>query len=247
MQPGTEPGLIMGTVGYMSPSKFAASLPPAFRHFCLRRHPLRNDFGQACFHGETPADAMTRFLKKKSRTFRTARNFARPGKNCPPLSRKKSCAELSLRERHSFRSRSAHRNIIKREIRRAGSSRPASTRCPPKLAGGPGYLPWPQPPRPRLLARPRTRRRAPSGYEQVTFRTGFLGNARFTPDGSVVYNVHGRWRQPVYMSAPRERRPRTRAERCDLLSISKSGELAILLNSSGLGGYAKSGTLARLH
>ena len=42
-------------------------------------------------------------------------------------------------------------------------------------------------------------------YQQVTFRTGFLGNARFTPDGSVVYNAS--WEggpSQLYMPTPRD-------------------------------------------
>ena len=30
---------------------------------------------------------------------------------------------------------------------------------------------------------------SPAEYQQITFRTGFMGNARFTPDGSVVYSA----------------------------------------------------------
>ena len=29
----------------------------------------------------------------------------------------------------------------------------------------------------------------PAEYQQITFRTGAIGNARFTPDGSIVYSA----------------------------------------------------------
>src|SRR5262249_5420848 len=85
-------------------------------------------------------------------------------------------------------------------------------------------------------------------YRQVTFRTGFIGNARFTPDGSVVYDAS--WEggaNQFYMSRTDENGARELGLKdADLLSISKSGELAIRLNTIGLGGYARSGTLARV-
>ncbi len=32
-------------------------------------------------------------------------------------------------------------------------------------------------------------------YQQITFRTGSIGNARFTPDGSIVYSAVVGWRR----------------------------------------------------
>ena len=39
------------------------------------------------------------------------------------------------------------------------------------------------------MGRTRQRNVPPPEYQQITFRTGSIGNARFTPDGSVVYQA----------------------------------------------------------
>ena len=85
-------------------------------------------------------------------------------------------------------------------------------------------------------------------YQQITFRTGSIGNARFTPDGSIVYSAS--WEggeNQLYMSRTDDPGSRELGIKdAELLSISKGGELAIRLNTVGHGGYARSGTLARV-
>jgi WD40 repeat protein len=85
-------------------------------------------------------------------------------------------------------------------------------------------------------------------YQQITFRTGSIGNARFTPDGSIVYSAS--WDgggDQLYMSRTDDPGSRELGIKdAELLSISKGGELAIRLNTVGHGGYARSGTLARV-
>jgi Tol biopolymer transport system component len=85
-------------------------------------------------------------------------------------------------------------------------------------------------------------------YQQVTFRTGSIGNARFTPDGSVVYDAA--WdggANQLYLARTDENGSRELGLKdATLLAISKSGELAIRLNTVGYGGYARAGTMARV-
>jgi len=89
---------------------------------------------------------------------------------------------------------------------------------------------------------------SPVEYQQITFRTGSIGNARFTPDGSIVYSAS--WEggdNQLYMSRTDDPGSRELGIKdAELLSISKSGEMAIRLNTVGHGGYARSGTLARV-
>ena len=85
-------------------------------------------------------------------------------------------------------------------------------------------------------------------YKQITFRTGSMGNARFTPDGSIVYSANWDGGEKQMYTA-RSDDPGARElglKDAELLSISKNGELAIRLKSKPLGGYATSGTLARV-
>jgi Tol biopolymer transport system component len=91
--------------------------------------------------------------------------------------------------------------------------------------------------------------RAPiAEYKQVTFRTGSMGNARFTPDGSIVYSANWDGEEKQLYTARRDD-PGARElgiKHSELLGISKNGELAIRLRSVPLGGYASVGTLARV-
>jgi hypothetical protein len=87
----------------------------------------------------------------------------------------------------------------------------------------------------------------PPEFQQITFRAGSIGNARFTPDGSVVYSaVWEKGQNQLYMARTDEAGARELGIKdVELLSVSKRGELAVLLNVVHLGGFAKSGTLAR--
>ncbi len=77
-------------------------------------------------------------------------------------------------------------------------------------------------------------------YKQITFRTGSMGNARFTPDGSIVYSANWDGGEKQLYTA-RTDDPGARElgiKNAELLSISKNGELAIRLHSINLRGYA---------
>ena len=86
-------------------------------------------------------------------------------------------------------------------------------------------------------------------YRQITFRAGFMGNARFTPDGSVIYNATWEGNDGQLYIAPVD----SLGERdlpfknVEILSVSSKGELAIRLNSTIRGGYETTGTLARVN
>ncbi|HXG59468.1 MAG TPA: protein kinase [Thermoanaerobaculia bacterium] len=86
-------------------------------------------------------------------------------------------------------------------------------------------------------------------YRRMTFRRGFIMSARFAPDGSVVYGAA--WEDhPLeifssYQTGP-EARPLALHD-ADILSVSSTGELAISLGRRFIGvGYATTGTLARV-
>ena len=89
---------------------------------------------------------------------------------------------------------------------------------------------------------------APPEYQQITFRTGTVGNARFTPDENIVYSAT--WEDGVNQLFLSRRGDAGAVplglKNAEILSISKTGELAIRLHQLGHGGYAFSGTLARV-
>src|SRR5437764_1100984 len=84
-------------------------------------------------------------------------------------------------------------------------------------------------------------------YRRITFRRGQVLTARFAPDGSIVYGAA--WEdKPSQVFAAHSNDPEARPlgiEDADLCSISPTGELALLLGRHYLGGWAAAGTLAR--
>jgi len=85
-------------------------------------------------------------------------------------------------------------------------------------------------------------------YQLITFRKGLPGNARFSPDGNVLYNAaweggeHG-----IYLGRPGDPiSHEVGVKEGDLLAVSSSGELAVRLRSRGIGGVMEAGTLARI-
>jgi eukaryotic-like serine/threonine-protein kinase len=84
-------------------------------------------------------------------------------------------------------------------------------------------------------------------YRRITFRRGFVTTARFASDGSVIYGAT--WEdqpQDIYSVLPGnpESRP-SGLPNADVLAVSPSGELALLLRRRFVGGWVTSGTLAR--
>ena len=253
MQAGTEPGLVMGTVGYMSPEQVRGK--PADQRsdiFSFGAILYEMISGKRAFHGETPADTMSAILKEEvPELSETARNVP-PGlerivRHClekNPAQRFHSASDMAFDLEALTEVSATTKSGAQAAVVHADDS---SLRR--KLAMGAGVF--------ALVAAAagfgwwlghRTGATPPPEYQQITFRTGFIGNARFTPDGSVVYDAS--WEggpNQFYIARTDENGSRELGLKdADLLSISKSGELAIRLNTVSLGGYARTGTLARV-
>src|SRR5215831_16746229 len=90
---------------------------------------------------------------------------------------------------------------------------------------------------------------SPPSYHQITFRAGTIRMARFAPDGkSIVYSAA--WEgNPVELFVNRPESPESRPfglKGAEVLSISSSGEMAVLLNSRNIDPYINEGTLGRV-
>jgi hypothetical protein len=85
-------------------------------------------------------------------------------------------------------------------------------------------------------------------FRRVTFRRGQVMNARFAPDGSIVYGATWEGRPlEVFVSAPGN--PEARAlgfPRADVMAVHASGDLALGLERHYVLGYITSATLARV-
>lgn len=245
----TEVGTVLGTAGYMSPEQVRGVAVDARSDiFSFGAILYEMISGKRAFHRDTAADTMSAILKEDPP------DFAETNRNVSPALERivQHCLEKNPESRFHSASDIAfdleHLSGISSTTTRAVpiSGAPPRGKQIAALAGGIALalamlgVGW-------WLGR--------SGgsaslaeYKQITFRTGSIGNARFTPDGAVVYSAS--WdggENQLYMSRTDDPGARELAIKdAELLSISKSGELAIRLKTEYHGGYARSGTMARV-
>jgi eukaryotic-like serine/threonine-protein kinase len=248
---GTEAGMVLGTAGYMSPEQVRGKALDArsdiFSFGAILYEMLS---GKRAFHGDTPADTMSSILKEDPPDLsETNRNVS------PALER---IVQHCLEKNPEARFHSASDIAFDLEHLSGISGTSATAKITPVveaqprsklllgLAGGLAIalamlgLGW-------WLGSAGGSASQPE-YKQISFRTGFIGNARFTPDGSVVYSAS--WEggeQQLYMARTDDPGSRELGLKdAELLSISKSGELALRLNTVFYSGYERTGTLARV-
>jgi serine/threonine protein kinase len=250
----TEPGLIMGTAGYMSPEQVRGqTADPRSDIFAFGAILYEMISGKRAFHGETSADTMSAILKEDvpelSETARSVpAGLERIVRHClekHPSQRFHSAGDLafdleSLTEISATSSKSGVQAAVAQVEDEVSRRKLFSVLGAVVLAAAMIGLGW-------WLGRGRGAAATPE-YQQITFRTGSIGNARFTPDGSVVYDAS--WEggpHQLYLARTDDNGSRELGlKNAALLSISKSGELAIRLNTVFYGGYARSGTLAKV-
>jgi dipeptidyl aminopeptidase/acylaminoacyl peptidase len=258
-QVNTEPGQVLGTAGYMSPEQVrgqAADHRADIFAFGSILYEMLS--GKRAFHGESPADTMSAILKEEPEELsETGRNIPVPleriVRHClekNPARRFQSAGDVAFNlealSDSSVGSRTSAQPALVGPADTAASDEGEKKRggLPLVAAGllavamaGVGWWLGRSGEKPTLAE-----------YQQITFRTGPMGNARFTPDGSIVYAAS--WdgtENQLYMVRTDETGSRELGIKdSELLSISKSGELAILQNMVRYRGYSRSGTLARV-
>ena len=266
VQINTEPGQIMGTVGYMAPEQVRGK-PADHRSDIFSFGSILYEMlsGQRAFRGESPADTMSAILKDEpAELSETARNvppaLERMVRHClekNPAQRFQSAGDLAFNLEAltdtsalgSVAGKAGAAAIAESGIAETATAQKKETAPRGKLRKLAGAL---------LLAAAmlgvgwwwgRGSGRAPlAEYQPVTFRAGSIGNARFTSDGSIVYSAS--WdggASQLYMGRTDDPGSRELGIKdAELLAISKSGELAVRLNSVSLGGWMQTGTLARI-
>ena len=252
---GTEAGVVMGTAGYMSPEQVRGmALDPRSDIFSFGAILYEMLSGKKAFHGETPADTMSAILKEEpAELSETNRNISpaleRIVHHClekNPESRFHSASDIAFDLEH-LSGLSGSSAKVAAGAGSGGFAKVASRRgmliglaAALILAGAALALGW-------WIGKTRAGV-SQAEYQQITFRTGSIGNARFTPDGSVVYSAS--WdggQDQLYISRTDDPGARELGlKEAELLSISKGGELAVRLNTRYYGGYARTGTLARV-
>ena len=249
LQVATDPGLVMGTVGYMSPEqvrgKPADQRSDLFAFGAILYEMLS---GKRAFHGETPADTMSAILKEDPP------ELSETGRSIPPALERivNHCLEKSPAQR--FQSASDVAFALESLTEVSGSSKSVV-----QPVAVPSRRPWVLPATAALalvvacagtyLLGIRQSRYSPPSFHRLTFRRGTIMAARFSPDGqTIVYGdaVEGK---PVELFTTRfdstDSRPLD-LRTTQLLAISSAGEMAVLLNAHSFGAFLETGTLARL-
>ena len=247
---GTEPGVVLGTMGYMSPEqvrgKVADRRSDLFAFGTILYEMLS---GQRAFRGETAADTITAILTKEPPDLAQTNKEIHPGldrivRHClekNPEERFESARDVAFDlETLSGVSTPSGVAAAPAERKRAGWVVPALIAAAVALAAGlaagygagrkVGYVP-------------------PPTYQQLSFRRGEVYSARFAPDGqSVVYAAS--WDgKPVELFSTRTDRPESRTFGLiggDVLAVSKSGEVLVSLDRHVQEPFIRVGTLAEV-
>jgi eukaryotic-like serine/threonine-protein kinase len=88
----------------------------------------------------------------------------------------------------------------------------------------------------------------PPLYRQLTFRRGSIRSARFAPDGQTILYSAAWQGSPMDVFTARPEAPEARSmglNRTQLMSVSSTSEMAVLLNAAAVGTWVTMGTLAR--
>jgi serine/threonine protein kinase len=245
---GTEPGVVMGTLGYMSPEqvrgKTADARSDIFSFGAILYEMLS---GKRAFQGDSAADTMSAILKEDPPDLSVTSQNISPG-----LERiVRHCLEKNPEQRFH----SAHDLAFDIEAL-SGLSTPrlepskarVAARLPSRAVGAAllavlaiGLLAG------RWIWRPRAQS-APT-FHRLTFRRGPVWSARFSPDAStIVYSAS-------WDGAPKPQLFSTRLESPESLlltvsdqwieSISRAGEMLVLRPLQFATGYAIMGTLSQ--
>ena len=245
---GTEPGVVMGTLGYMSPEQVKGkAADPRSDIFSFGAILYEMLSGSRAFHRDTAAETMSAILREEPPDLSATNKNVQPG-----LERVvRHCLEKSPEERFH----SAHDLAFDLESL-SGTSSTAISAAPSErkglnravrygaaavavlaaLGGG-------------ILIGRSGRSSEPPTFKQLTFRRGTIWSARFGADGKTILSSAAWDGRPaeVYMStgdAP-EARP-FGAPGADVAAVSASGDVALLLNARSDGAFARVGTLARV-
>ena len=253
MAAGTEPGMVLGTVGYMSPEQVRGTkVDHRTDIFALGAVIFELLTGRRAFVRETPAETMTAILRED------VPELSSTDRHVPlPLDRiVRRCLEKNPDERLQ-----AARDVAIALEAVSGSDpttlpgtpapvappRGSWRRIGPGLAvlltgAGLGFLA-------AAMKAPATVSDESPRFSPLTFRRGEIRGARFAPDGqSIVYSAN--WDgEPHRVYAVRLERPRADAPAiadAGLLAVSRTGDIAIATRPRRENLFLEPGTLAQI-
>jgi Tol biopolymer transport system component len=250
--PGTQPGTVMGTVGYMSPEQ-AAGQPVDFRsdQFSLGSILYEMATGQRAFQRKTGVETLAAILREEPKAI-SELNPAAPAPLRWTIDR---CLAKDPEERYASTRDLARDLKSLRDHLSETSTAVAASGLPARPRRGwlaPAFAALAAVAAVGAIAFARFAAPRPSGqptFQQVAFRRGVVYGARFAPDGkTIVYSAAWEGR-PAETFATQPDSPESRPLDLPgsvLLSVSSSSELAVALKRRFLFGYETVSTLARL-
>jgi eukaryotic-like serine/threonine-protein kinase len=244
----TEPGLVLGTVGYMSPEQVRGkAADPRSDIFSLGAILYEMVSGKRAFQGDTAADTMSAILKAEPPPLIETQLNIPPG-----LAR---IIEHCLEKDAGNRFQSARDVAFALEAFSGSSSTvaamPQSAESPKRrtlsvlTAVGATLLVAVAA---FVAARMTAPVATPPAFHQLTFPRGYIQTARFAPDGDTIIYSAAWAGKPIELFSTRPEGGESRAlgmPDSDLLGVSSAGELAVRLTPRFTGSYSVSGTLAR--
>jgi Tol biopolymer transport system component len=244
----TEPGVVLGTIGYMSPEQVrgqAADMRSDIFSFGAILYEMLS--GSRAFSGGSAADTMSAILVKEPPDLSVTDQNITPG-----LERiVRHCLEKNPEERfHSAHDLAFDLQALSGISAPSGRAAVLAAAAPKRriwlglaglavvaaIAGG------------AYIAGKKEGNRPPPSFQQLTFRRGQIPAARFAPDGqTIVYSAA--WEgNPGQLFSVRPGSPDVLAlpvPPARLLAVARSGELALQLAPRFARGFTWSGTLAR--
>jgi len=244
----TEPGRILGTVGYMAPEQIRGqSGDHRTDIFSLGSMLFEMLAGRPAFRGDSPIETLNAILKEDPPDFydigvRVPSSLERVVRHClekKPEDRFQSARDLAFDI--GAMSGLTSQNL---SIRRLKPIHARDVVVPLLIAALTlGVL--------AIAYFVGTRRgmRPPPVYKRLTYRAGTILHARFGPDAQTVF-YGARWAgQPVSVFSVRGDSPESRDLEfgpSEILSVSSTGQLAILQHPRFIGYLRQSGTLAQV-
>ena len=253
----TRPGLVMGTVGYMSPEQ-ASGRAVDFRsdQFSFGSILYEMATGKRAFERGTTAETLTAIIREEPASVAQLN----PRVPAPIRWLVERCLAKDREDRFGTTKDLAHdlasvRDHLSEAFVTGETTGQVLAAAAPKrrlglgvalaiaavLAAAVGAA--------AFIAGSKSSRIAPPAFRQLTFQRGEIYAARFAPDGQTLLYAASWEGRPVEIFVSRLDSPEARPfglKSADLLGISPSGEMAISLGRRFAGAFQRTGTLARI-
>ncbi|HTR01784.1 MAG TPA: protein kinase [Thermoanaerobaculia bacterium] len=247
---GTQPGVVLGTMGYMAPEQVRGR--PADRRsdlFAFGTILYEMLSGQRAFRGDTAADTITAILTKEPPDLSQTNKDVHPGldrivRHClekNPEERFESARDVAFDlEALSSVSAPAHTGV---HAPLAAPNRPWALLALAALIGAALASPF------VFSAGKKAGFVQPPTFHQITFSRGEVGSSLFAPDGQTIVYSAGWEGKPFEIFINRPESPESRPfglASAEVLSISRAGEMAVSLNRRAYRPFVRIGRLARI-